>query len=191
MLARYGDKAVDAEKPQLIATMAGKAAMMGGTFGKGRIFLCGPHPEQSDVTVGIFYSGLEWLTGRKLNPQPRWHLRGAPNVFVRSGRRTVENARLAQAIWRDVSVNFVDTLGECDVAVVTEPIAKTFKVLAGYGGPMVLLATLPEAKAELKKHKLDGAVRVKTADEALHKMREILVVAKGSAGASALDIGGK
>ena len=191
VLARYGDKAVDAEKPKLIATMAGKAAMLGGTFGKGRMFLCGPHPEQSDATVGIFYSGLEWLTGRKPNPQPRWHLRGAPNVFVRSGRRTVENARLAQAIWRDVGLNFVDTPGECDVAVVSEPVAATFKVLAGYGGPMVLLATLPEAKAELKKHRLDGAVRVKTAGEALVKMREILAAAKCSPGTSALDIGGK
>ena len=69
--------------------------------------------------------------------------------------------------------------------------AATFKVLAGYGGPMVLLATLPEVKAELKKHRLDGAVRVKTAGEALVKMREILAAAKRSPGTSALDIGGK
>ncbi|MBQ6915728.1 MAG: hypothetical protein IJQ65_08400 [Kiritimatiellae bacterium] len=178
VLARYGGAAVDAEKPKLIATMAGKAAMLGGTFGKGRLFICGPHPEQSDATAGMFYSGLEWLTGRKLSPQPRWHLRGAPNVFVRNGRRTVENARLAQAIWRDVSLNFVDTPGECDVAVVTEPVAATFKILAGYHGPMVLMATLPDAKSEVKKHRLEGAVRVKTADEALRKMREILSAAR-------------
>lgn len=45
-------------------TMGKRAAMTATVFGKGRVFLSGPHPEAQEDTHGLLLAAAEWCTGK-------------------------------------------------------------------------------------------------------------------------------
>lgn len=179
VFAHYGKKMEKIEKPEAdVCGMAGKAAIIAGTFGKGKIFICGPHPESGRGTQDIFYKGLEWLTGRKLHPSPRKRIAGAPNVYAPMGYNTPEGARLLQMVWHSADYNRVLSSAKGDVALLIDPKKKTFKELKDFRGPVVVLSTHADAAAEIKASGRKGLIVAASAAEASAKLKESLAKLK-------------
>ena len=175
VFAYYGKKMEKIEKPEAdVRGMAGKAAIIAGTFGKGKIFICGPHPESGRRTQDIFYKGLEWLTGRKLHPSPKKRIAGAPNVYAQMGYNTPEGARMLQKLWHSTDYNRVPSPDTCDVALLIDPKKKTFGKLGDFKGPVVVLSTHDKAAAEIKASGRNDLMVATSAAEALAKLKEAL-----------------
>lgn len=153
IFANYGAEMTDVEMPKSdIKGLAGKGAIVGGTFGRGRILITGPHPEGDAVTHDIFYKGVEWLAGRKLTPARKWHRRGALRVCTITGNRSVEGGRLVRSLWNDPELNRILSPANCDALVLIDPKEKTYRKAAEFQGPVFVLAAHPEsAKIAAKK----------------------------------------
>ncbi|MCQ2392720.1 MAG: BPL-N domain-containing protein [Kiritimatiellae bacterium] len=133
-------------KPML--PMAGKGALVGGTCGKGRVVLCGPHPEIDESSDEIFLKTVGWVTGVMPHPVRPWHRRGSVDVGVSTGRETVEGGRLFAELLRDTEINFRPGGGvTSDILVLSNPThyppsASRFAA----EGRLVVLATHPTTK---------------------------------------------
>ena len=179
VFAYYGKKMEKIEKPEAdVRGMAGKAAIIAGTFGKGKIFICGPHPESGRRTQDIFYKGLEWLTGRKLHPSPKKRIAGAPNVYAPMGYNTPEGARLLQKVWHSTDYNRVLSSAKGDVALLIDPKKKTFKELKDFKGPVVVLSTHADTAAEIKASGRKDLIVAASAAEASAKLKDSLAKLK-------------
>ena len=179
VFAYYGKKMEKIEKPEAdVRGMTGKAAIIAGTFGKGKIFICGPHPESGKSTQDIFYKGLEWLTGRKLHPSPKKRIAGAPNVYAPMGYNTPEGARMLQTLWHSADYNRVLSPAKGDVALLIDPKKKTFKELKDFKGPVVVLSTHADTPAEIKASERKDLIVVSSAAEATAKLKESLAKLK-------------
>ena len=179
VFAYYGKKMEKIEKPKAdVQGMAGKAAIVAGTFGKGRIFICGPHPESGRSTQDIFYKGLEWLTGRKLHPVPKKRIAGAPRVYVPAGRTTPEGARMLQTVWNSADYNRVLSPAKGDVALLIDPKKKTFKEIKDFKGPVIALTTYADSAAVIKTSGRTDMVVASSAAEATAKLKESLAKLK-------------
>ena len=186
VFAYYGGKMEKIEKPEAdVRGMAGKAAIVAGTFGKGRVFICGPHPEGGRHTQDIFYKGLEWLAGRKLHPSPKKHIPGAPGVYVPSGRSTPEGARMLQTVWHSTDFNRVYSPDKCAAALLIDPKKKTFEGLKDFKGPVVVLATHDDTAAEIKASGRSGLIVASSASEASARLKEVLAKPRAAGAASA------
>lgn len=175
VFAYYGRKMEKIEKPKAdVRGMTGKAAIIAGTFGKGRVFICGPHPESGRSTQDIFYRGLEWLAGRKLHPSPKKRIAGAPNVYAVMGRNMPEGARMLQKVWRSAECNRVFSQAKGDVALLIDPKKKTFKGLKGFKGPVIVLSTHSDTPAEIKASGRTDLIVTSSAAEASAKLKEAL-----------------
>jgi len=179
VFAYYGKKMEKIEKPEAdVRGMAGKAAIIAGTFGKGKIFICGPHPESGRRTQDIFYKGLEWLTGRKLHPSPKKRIAGAPNVYAQMGYNTPEGARLLQKVWHSTDYNRALSSAKGDVALLIDPKKKTFKELKDFKGPVVVLSTHADTAAEIKASGRKDLIVAASAAEASAKLKDSLAKLK-------------
>ena len=179
VFAYYGKKMEKIEKPEAdVRGMTGKAAIIAGTFGKGKIFICGPHPESGRSTQDIFYKGLEWLTGRKLHPSPKKRIAGAPNVYAPMGYNTPEGARMLQTLWHSADYNRVLSPAKGDVALLIDPKKKTFKELKDFKGPVVVLSTHADTPAEIKASGRKDLIVVSSAADATAKLKEFLAKLK-------------
>ena len=179
VFAYYGKKMEKIEKPEAdVRGMTGKAAIIAGTFGKGKIFICGPHPESGRSTQDIFYKGLEWLTGRKLHPSPKKRIAGAPNVYAPMGYNTPEGARMLQTLWHSADYNRVLSPAKGEVALLIDPKKKTFKELKDFKGPVVVLSTHADTPAEIKASERKDLIVVSSAAEATAKLKESLAKLK-------------
>ena len=179
VFAYYGKKMEKIEKPKAdVRGMTGKAAIIAGTFGKGKIFICGPHPESGRRTQDIFYKGLEWLTGRKLHPSPKKRIAGAPNVYAPMGYNTPEGARLLQMVWHSADCNRVLSPAKGDVALLIDPKKKTFKELKDFKGPVVVLSTHADTAAEIKASGRKDLIVAASAAEASAKLKDSLAKLK-------------
>lgn len=179
VFAYYGKKMEKIEKPEAdVRGMTGKAAIVAGTFGKGKIFICGPHPESGRKTQDIFYKGLEWLTGRKLHPSPKKRIDGAPNVYVASGRSTPEGGRLWQTVWHSMDYNRVLSPGKGDAALLIDPKKKNFKKIEAFKGPVVVLSTHAKSTAEIKAFGRKDLIVTSSVAEAAAKLKEALNAAR-------------
>ncbi len=65
--------------------MFGAAAIVAGTYGKGRVFATSFHPEYFDSTRYIVAGAFHWLTGREVTFPVRQRKRGAISVGVLQG----------------------------------------------------------------------------------------------------------
>ena len=88
VLAKYSGRIInvgggkDGTKP--IKSMYGKAALVGGRVGKGRVFLSCPHPEKEEHSHDLVRAGIKYLTGVAPSPVYFDRVRGALSVIYRS-----------------------------------------------------------------------------------------------------------
>ena len=81
----YNAEAACAGRVPTKGKMYGAAAMVGGTYGKGKVFVTALHPEYFDSTRYIVAGAFEWLTGRKVTFPVRQKKLGALSVGVMQG----------------------------------------------------------------------------------------------------------
>lgn len=171
VFAYYGKKMTKIEKPEAdVLGMAGKAAILAGTFGKGKMFVCGPHPESAPSTQDIFYKGVEWLVGRKIHPSPVPSDKDALKVCVMPGRSVPEGARLAQKIWSDRRYRRVFSPAKCDVAVLINPKKGSFDKIKAFKGPVIVFATQEDDRDAVRKSGRSDLTVVSSIDDALGKI---------------------
>ncbi len=120
--------------------MYGAGAIVGGTYGKGRVFVTSAHPEYFNGTLYIVEAGLKYVTGRKITFPPRRRTPRAISVgFLAKGISGVETAEtaIALAAEKDFDLTLIDLdgiaqrrLDHIDVLVLTNAGAKKNEKLA-------------------------------------------------------------
>lgn len=79
--------------------MFGAPAILGGTFGKGKVFTTVAHPEYFEDTLDIVEGAFKFVTGRDVKFPPRMKKKGAVAVgYLTSYIRGIEMAETALAI---------------------------------------------------------------------------------------------
>lgn len=79
--------------------MYGAAAMIGGTYGKGRVFVISAHPEYFNSTLYIVRGAFKYVTGRDVTFPARPRSRRAISVgFVSGGISGIDTAETAIAL---------------------------------------------------------------------------------------------
>ena len=134
--------------------MYGAGAIVGGTYGKGRVFVTSAHPEYFNGTLYIVEAGLKYVTGRKITFPPRRRTPRAISVgFLAKGISGVETAEtaIALAAEKDFDLTLIDLdgiaqrrLDHIDVLVLTnagakknEKLATAIREFAANGGKVV------------------------------------------------------
>ena len=88
--------------------MYGSGAVVGGTYGKGRVFVTSAHPEYFNGTLYIIEAALKYVTGRTITFPPRAR---APRVlsvgFLAKGISGVKTAKTAVALARAKDLDLV------------------------------------------------------------------------------------
>ena len=88
--------------------MYGAGAVVGGTYGKGRVFVTSAHPEYFNGTLYIIEAALKYVTGRTITFPPRTR---APRVlsvgFLAKGISGVKTAKTAVALARAKDLDLV------------------------------------------------------------------------------------
>ena len=120
--------------------MYGSGAVVGGTYGKGRVFVTSAHPEYFNGTLYIIEAALKYVTGRTITFPPRTR---APRVlsvgFLAKGISGVKTAETAVALARakDLDLVLIDLDGiarrrmdNIDVLVVPSAAYKKDKKIA-------------------------------------------------------------
>ena len=145
--------------------MYGATAIIGGTYGKGRVLGIAGHPEYFDSTLYLVKGAFKFVTGREVTFPARLRTPRAISVgFLAKGIGSVETAEtaLAVAAEKDFDLVLIDKdgifqrrLDNIDVLVVTsdtakkdEALATAIKAFAARGGKVVGFgsgrAVLPE-----------------------------------------------
>ena len=120
--------------------MYGSGAVVGGTYGKGRVFVTSAHPEYFNGTLYVIEAALKYVTGRTITFPPRTR---APRVlsvgFLAKGISGVKTAETAVALARakDLDLVLIDKDGiarrrmdNIDVLVVPSAAYKKDKKIA-------------------------------------------------------------
>ena len=120
--------------------MYGAGAIVGGTYGKGRVFVTSAHPEYFNGTLYIVEAALKYVTGRTITFPPRMRKPGSVVVgFLAKGISGVETAETAIALASqdDFDLTLIDMdgiaqrrLDHIDVLVLTNAGAKKNAKLA-------------------------------------------------------------
>ncbi len=179
-IARYACEGVYAFNTNREPTMLHHPAIVAGTFGKGKIVGCSPHPESYTGTQDIIRGGLRYLTGRAFTAEYPQATRGNLVVGFYSGHLQKDGAQLAADLYREPAIDLRAVDGEmigygalehCDALVVSHPLKGTpasrlIVEFAQKGARVFLFGTAEEcAKAN---HKLPNLVTC-TTREALQK----------------------
>ena len=85
VFARYDSCAISTDNPGPTPSMLGKAAIVGGRVGKGRVYAQCPHPESHEHTSDMARDALAWLTGVRPTGGPPARVRGARSVILKMG----------------------------------------------------------------------------------------------------------
>ena len=134
--------------------MYGAGAIVGGTYGKGRVFVTSAHPEYFNGTLYIIEAALKYVAGRPITFPPRMRKPGSISVgFLAKGISGVETAETAIALasQKDFDLTLIDMdgiaqrrLDHIDVLVLTnngakknEKLAKAIREFAANGGKVV------------------------------------------------------
>ena len=120
--------------------MYGATAIIGGTYGKGRVFGISGHPEYFDSTLYIVQAAFRYVSGREVTFPARLRTPRAVSVgFIAKGISGVETAEAALAIADEKDFDLVPIdmdgifqrrLDNIDVLVVTSDSANKDKALA-------------------------------------------------------------
>jgi len=145
--------------PKDVKPMAGHAAFLGGTLGKGKVFISGPHPEKDERTYDMVYAGIEYLTGIRPTPVSRDRRRGALSVAL-SDCREKDYARVyLKSLIRDrrfdVRVKWDDSsLKHLDAVVIGAPKKDDFndalRAFIENGGTVIAVANTPKRREAVK-----------------------------------------
>ena len=120
--------------------MYGAAAIVGGTYGKGRVFATSAHPEYWDSTLYVVKAAFKYVSGREVAFPARTRRPRALSVgFLAKGISGVETAETALALAKEPDFDlvlidkdgiFMRRMDNIDVLVITSEAAKTDPVLA-------------------------------------------------------------
>ena len=158
VLSEYACRRVQVCSPTATLPMAGKAAILGGRVGRGRVFVQGPHPEADACTFDIIPSGFRYLTGRKLTPVRRHHVRGAKEVGCVIRDADGANFYIGRLIRQgginvrkvDPNDSYSQTLGDLEALVIPSPCEKDYTVgvkrLVREGRRVIAVARTDEAR---------------------------------------------
>ena len=134
--------------------MYGAGAIVGGTYGKGRVFVTSAHPEYFNGTLYVVEAALKYVTGRTITFPPRMRKLGSISVgFLAKGIGGVETAETAIALASQEDFDLIPIdldgiaqrrLDHLDVLVLTNngakknaKLAKAIKEFAANGGKVV------------------------------------------------------
>lgn len=174
VLGRYAGSIINVCQPSPVEPMCGKAALVGGRVGKGKVFLSCPHPEKEDANMDMVRGAIKFLTGTMPPPAGFPRMRGARSVIF----RTAHNKESAYFFTRtllpdpDFDVISAGSIDENDLlcadAVVLAKIDKkdwtrAMKDFVAAGGLVVAVAQNEEDFKSASKFK--GATIVRTFDE--------------------------
>jgi len=88
--------------------MYGSGAVVGGTYGKGRVFVTSAHPEYFNGTLYIIEAALKYVTGRTITFPPRTRVPRVLSVgFLAKGISGVKTAETAVALARAKDLDLV------------------------------------------------------------------------------------
>ena len=120
--------------------MYGSGAIVGGTYGKGRVFVTSAHPEYFNGTLYIIEAALKYVTGRTITFPPRTRTPRVLSVgFLAKGISGVKTAETAVALARakDLDLVLIDKDGiarrrmdNIDALVVPSAVFKKDKQIA-------------------------------------------------------------
>ena len=120
--------------------MYGSGAVVGGTYGKGRVFVTSAHPEYFNGTLYIIEAALKYVTGRTITFPPRTRTPRVLSVgFLAKGISGVKTAETAVALARakDLDLVLIDKDGiarrrmdNIDALVVPSAVFKKDKQIA-------------------------------------------------------------
>ena len=134
-IARYACEGVYSYNTNAAPTMLGHPAIVAGTFGKGRLVGCSPHPESYTHTQDIIRGGLKYLTGRDFACEYPQRTRGNLAVGFKGSRTGKDGAMLAAALYREPTLDLRAMSGDdfgcgvlehCDALVVPHANAESF-----------------------------------------------------------------
>lgn len=122
--------------------MHGAAAILGGTYGRGRVFVTSMHPEYYEPTHYFVVAAIRWVTGREVKiPRPQ-RRRGELSVgYVMGSAKSVKNVETMLAIAALDGVDFqmlngddafIDRFAHVDVLVSPSGFANNKKSKATY-----------------------------------------------------------
>ena len=95
-------------KGKLKIKMHGAAAVLGGTYGKGKVFVTSAHPEYFNSTLYVVKGAFKYVTGRDVTFPIRARTPRAVAVgFISGGIRGVETAQTALDIAADKELDLV------------------------------------------------------------------------------------
>ena len=150
-IATYACDGVYSFNTNTAPVMAGHPAVLGGTFGKGRIACTSAHPESYTHTQHIIRGGLKYVTGRDFDADYPQRTRGNLSVGFYASRVRKDGAALAAALYREPSIDLRAVANEtieygelehCDALVMCHPSKKGFppliRAFAKNGGRLVL-----------------------------------------------------
>ena len=104
----WGVNNADFMKPGSKPEMMGRAALIGGTFGKGRVFVTSCHPEYYASTREVLQGAFKWVTGVTMSQPPRPRSPRALTVgFFADEINSVEAQRILLAIENDPSYDLL------------------------------------------------------------------------------------
>ena len=145
--------------------MYGAAAIVGGTYGKGRVFATSAHPEYFESTLPVVRGAFRYVSGREVAFPARTRKPRALSVgFLATGISGVETAETALALTKEPDFDvvlidkdgiFMRRLDNVDVLVVTSESAQKIPVIsaairsfAARGGKVVAYGTGVKALPE-------------------------------------------
>ena len=176
-IARYACDGVYSFNTNATPVMAGTPAVIGGTFGKGRVAGTSPHPESYTHTQDIIRGGLKYVTGREINAEYPQRTRGNLTVGFHASKLRKDGATLVQRLFREPALdvravaNETINYGElehCDALVLVHPGKKRFSDLicdfARNGGRIVVFGS--EKELETVPNDLPNVVKCKSAEDA-------------------------
>jgi len=159
VIANYACEGVYSYNTNAVPTMLGHPALVAGTFGKGRMVGCSPHPESYTHTQDIIRGGLTYLTGRDFTCEYPQRRRGNLAVAVKGSRVWKDGAALVAQLYREPDLDLravasedigFGALEHCDALVIPHPLEDSFsKTVIAFlknGGKVFTWGTEAEVK---------------------------------------------
>ena len=92
VFAEYDSRVISTLSPKPTPDMFGKAAIVGGRVGKGKLYAQCPHPENHERNFDMVRDSFRWLAGARPSGTLPARVRGAKSVLVKMGYREGMNA---------------------------------------------------------------------------------------------------
>ena len=185
VFARYVSRVISTLDPKPTPDMTGKAAIVGGRVGKGKVVAQCPHPEFHERNFDMVRDTMAYLAGVRPTGVLPYRVRGAASVVVKMGYREGMNAAVRFFIGtllrdrrfdcRVVNAMDLNELPHADAVLLClfdknswTPEMKAFVE----GGGRVVVVAETERKREIAA-KFDGATVVKSYGEAVEALQSL------------------